>query len=299
MAIILANDGIDKLAKAKLEELGHTVDTDKYEDDALLSRLAEVDAVIVRSATKIRRKQLEAGKAGRLSLVIRAGVGVDNIDVEAAKELGIEVRNTPEASSNAVAEVAFGHMLALTHHIYHANVSMRQRKWLKKEYVGSELSGRTLGLIGYGRIAKNLAQKAGCFGMDVIFTKRSPAKQEDGIAKQVSFGEILQKSDIISLHMPSIGKAIIGAEEIAQMKDGVFLINTARGGLIDETALLDALDSGKVAGAALDVFSVEPVTDERIYTCEKLSLTPHIGAATKEAQMRIGDVIVAIIKEYF
>lgn len=295
MAIILANDGIDKSAKAALEALGHTVDIEKYEGDALLARLAEVDCIVIRSATKMRDEQIEAGAKGNLKLIIRAGVGIDNINVETAKAHNVAVRNTPEASSNAVAEVAFAHMIGLCHHLHEANVTMRQGKWLKKEYTGSELMGKTLGLIGFGRIAQNLGEKAKAFGMNVIFTRRTQVEVA-GFC-QVSFDELIEQSDFISLHTPSIGKPILGKDEFARMKDGVYVINTARGDLIDDDALLEALDSGKVAGAALDVFREEPLKDERIWSHDKISLTPHIGAATNEAQARIGDVIVDIIKE--
>ena len=159
MALILANDGIDASAKQALIDLGHVVDTAKYEGDALLARLAEVDAVIVRSATKIRNPEIDAGAAGNLKLIIRGGVGVDNINVDYAEEKGIEVRNTPAASSSAVAELALGHMLSLARHIGEANVTMRQGKWLKKQYSGTEIAGKTLGLIGFGRIARSLAFK--------------------------------------------------------------------------------------------------------------------------------------------
>lgn len=295
MALILANDGIDLKAKEALEALGHTVDTAKYEGDDLLNRLPEVDCVVIRSATTMGEEQIVAGAKGNLKLIIRAGVGIDNIDVETALEHKVSVRNTPEASSNAVAEVAFAHMLALCHHLYAANVTMRQGKWLKKEYVGSELLGKTLGLIGFGRIAKNLGQKAIAFGMDVIFTRRTETPLEG--YRQTSFDEVIETADFISLHTPSIGKPVLDQDAFSRMKDGVYIINTARGDLIDDDALLAALDSGKVAGAALDVFKKEPLTDERLWSHPKISLTPHVGAATKEAQARIGDVIVEIVKE--
>ena len=295
MAIILANDGIDASAKAALEAMGHTVDTNKYEGDALLARLPEVDCIVIRSATKMRGPQIAAGATGSLKLIIRAGVGIDNIDVEDALAHKIAVRNTPEASSNAVAEVAFAHMLALCHRLYASNVTMRQGKWLKKEYEGTELLGKTLGLIGFGRIARNLAEKAVAFGMDVIYTRRTDAPEYG--YRQTSLDEVIETADFISLHTPSMGKPVLGRAEFARMKDGVYIVNTARGDLIDDDALLEALDSGKVAGAALDVFRAEPLTDERLWSHPKISLTPHLGAATKEAQARIGDVIVDIIKE--
>ncbi len=299
MALILANDGIDASAKQALIDLGHVVDTAKYEGDALLARLAEVDAVIVRSATKIRNPEIDAGAAGNLKLIIRGGVGVDNINVDYAKEKGIEVRNTPAASSSAVAELALGHMLCLARHIGEANVTMREGKWLKKQYSGTEIAGKTLGLIGFGRIARSLAAKCNALGMNVIFhTRRQLACEDCDDCEQFCLEDVLRESDYVSLHVPfSGGKPLIGKEEFELMKDGVFIINCARGGVVDEDALVDAIESGKVAGAALDVFEVEPLENERIRNCDKISLTPHIGAATAEAQARIGDNIVDIIKE--
>lgn len=296
MALILANDGIDKKAEADLKALGHEVDTQKYEGDELLARLAQVDCVIVRSATKIRTAQIDAGAGGRLKLIIRGGVGVDNIDVDYAEQKGIEVRNTPAASSSAVAELVLGHMLTMARHIGEANVSMRQGKWLKKEYTGSEIAGKTLGLIGFGRIANSLAVKCLALGMEVVFTDILDI--ECDICPQVDFQQVLGMADYVSIHIPFSGGApMIGKKEIDMMKDGVFIINCARGGIIDEDALVDAIESGKVRGAALDVFAEEPVKNQRLLDCEKISLTPHIGAATAEAQARIGDNIVDIIKE--
>ena len=296
MALILANDGIDKEAEAQLLALGHEVDTQKYEGEALLERLAQVDCVIVRSATKIRVPQIDAGAAGSLKLIIRGGVGVDNIDVEYAEEKGLEVRNTPAASSSAVAELVLGHMLTVARHIGEANLTMRQGKWLKKEYTGTEIAGKTLGLIGFGRIANSLAVKCLALGMEVVFTDILDI--ECDICPQVDFQQVLSRADYVSIHIPfSGGDPMIGKKEIDMMKDGVFIINCARGGIVDEDALVDAIESGKVRGAALDVFAEEPLTNSRLLDCDKISLTPHIGAATVEAQARIGDNIVDIIKE--
>lgn len=300
MAIILANDGIEASAKERLEKLGHTVDTNHYEGDDLLQRLAEVDVCIVRSATKIRKEQLDAGKAGNLKLVIRAGVGIDNIDHEYAETIGVHVTNTPAASSDAVAELALGHMLALCRNIYHANVSMRQNQWLKKQYEGTEIAGKTLGLIGFGRIARSLGRKAAALGMNVYYTNRSGPKADITEFQHLPMDELLKRADFISIHTPFAGGTpIIGAAELAQCKDGVYVINTSRGGVVDEDAIVDAIESGKVAGAAFDVFVHEPADNERLLKNDKISLTPHIGASTKEAQGRIGGNIVEIIEEYF
>lgn len=296
MALILANDGIDKKAEAQLIELGHQVDTGKYEGDDLLRRLAEVDCVIVRSTTKIRDPQIDAGAAGNLKLVIRGGVGVDNINVDYAESKGIMVRNTPAASSSAVAELALGHMLTMARHIGEANVTMRQGKWLKKEYSGTEIAGKRLGLIGFGRIANSLAVKCMALGMEVMFT--DIIHIDCDICPQVELDRVIAESDYVSIHIPFGGGApLIGKKEFDQMKDGVFIINCARGGIIDEDALVDAIESGKVGGAALDVFREEPTRNERLLQCDKISMTPHIGAATAEAQARIGDNIVDLVKE--
>ena len=297
--IILANDGIAAGAKAELEKLGFTVDTDKYEGEALEQRIREVECIIIRSATKIRENLIDKAVGGKLKLMIRAGVGLDNIDVEYAKSKGFEVRNTPTASSAAVAELAIAHMFALARHIYIANVTMRNGEWNKKAYKGIELGGKTLGLIGFGRISQEVAKRAMALGMDVIYTDILGASDEVPEAKFVEFDEVLANSDFISLHIPFIPSVgtVIGDAEFAKMKDGVYLVDTARGKVVSEDALIKALNSGKVAAAALDVFEEEPTPNEAIYTHPKISLTPHIGAATAEAQDRIGEITVDICKE--
>lgn len=302
MIRILAADGMEASAIKNLEESGFEVVNEHYELPELMEKIKEFDVVVVRSATKIREPLIdEALKSGRLKLVIRGGVGVDNIDVNYAEEKGISVRNTPNASSASVAELAIGHMFNIARHIHSANVTMREGKWNKKHYEGIELSGKTLGLIGFGRIAKEVAKRADALGMKVIYTNRSGHKPENDPFRYVTMEELYKEADFISLHMPKLPDRpyLIGKEEIEKMKDGVYLVNTARGGLIDEEALCDALDSGKVTAAAVDVFKEEPTKNERIYTHEKISLTPHTGASTVEAQLRIGEEIISIIKTFF
>jgi len=302
MIRILAADGMEASAIKNLGESGFEVVNEHYELPELMEKIKEFDVVVVRSATKIREPLIdEALKSGRLKLVIRGGVGVDNIDVKYAEEKGISVRNTPNASSASVAELAIGHMFNIARHIHSANVTMREGKWNKKHYEGIELSGKTLGLIGFGRIAKEVAKRADALGMKVIYTNRSGHKPENDPFRYVTMEELYKEADFISLHMPKLADRpyLIGKEEIEQMKDGVYLVNTARGGLIDEEALCDALDSGKVTAAAVDVFKEEPTKNERIYTHEKISLTPHTGASTVEAQLRIGEEIISIIKSFF
>lgn len=302
MIRILAADGMEASAIRTLEESGFEVVNEHYELPELMEKIKEFDVVVVRSATKIREPLIdEALKTGRLKLVIRGGVGVDNIDVKYAEEKGISVRNTPNASSASVAELAIGHMFNIARHIHSANVTMREGKWNKKHYEGIELSGKTLGLIGFGRIAKEVAKRADALGMKVIYTNRSGHKPENDPFRYVTMEELYKEADFISLHMPKLADRpyLIGKEEIEKMKDGVYLVNTARGGLIDEEALCDALDRGKVTAAAVDVFKEEPTKNERIYTHEKISLTPHTGASTAEAQLRIGEEIISIIKTFF
>ena len=300
MVRILATDGIESSAAKALTDLGFEVVQQFYDEKELPAKASEFDVVVVRSATKIRKPVIdEAVKTGKLKLVIRGGVGIDNIDAVYAKEKGIDVKNTPNASSASVAELAIGHMFSLSRFIYDANVTMRAGKWEKKRYEGSELAGKTLGLIGMGRIAHCTAKMASALGMNVIYTNKSGHKPENDPFKYVSLDELVSKSDFISLHMPKSDGYLITADKIAKMKDGVFIVNTSRAALIETKALLDALDSGKIAGAALDVFDEEPTKDERLYTHPKISMTPHIGGSTVEAQQRIGDDIVAIIKNAF
>lgn len=302
MKRILITDGMDKSAVEKLRNSGFEVVEQFFEVEDLKEQLKNFDCVVVRSATKIRQPIIDAAmETGRLQLVIRGGVGVDNIDVDYAKSKGITVANTPNASSASVAELAIGHMFCLARYIHIANHTMRLGKWEKKKYEGIELAGKTLGLIGYGRIARETAKRASALGMKVIYTCRSGEQECTIGSKYVPMDELLAKSDFISLHIPGSKdkKPVIGEAEFAKMKDGVFLVNTARGGVVCEDALLAALDSGKVAAAALDVYSEEPVKNERIYTHEKISLTPHIGAQTAEAQERIGEEVVSIIQKHF
>jgi D-3-phosphoglycerate dehydrogenase len=297
---ILATDGIDKDAAAKLRELGCEVDEQFFGPDELAGRLKEYDAVIVRSATKVRKPAIDAAlETGRLKIIVRGGVGVDNIDVAYAEENGIEVRNTPNASSAAVAELALGHFFAIARHIHEANVTMRDGKWEKKAYRGVELAGKTLGLIGFGSIGKCVADKAGAIGMDVIYYDIAGPAPAGKAYEYVAFDDLLARADFISLHVPKRERPIITAAEIAKMKDGVCVVNCARGGLINEDDMIAALDSGKIAGVGVDVYPEEPPKNDKILKHPKISLTPHIGASTWEAQSRIGKEIVTIIAEKF
>lgn len=296
---ILITDGMEKGAVQALKDLGYDVVEQYYELDKLKEKIKGFDCLVVRSATKVRKDLIdEALQTKRLKLIIRGGVGIDNIDREYAEANGIIVRNTPNASSVSVAELTIGHMLNIARYMHISNHTMRLGNWNKKLYKGVELSGKTLGLVGMGRIAREVAVRAKIFGMEVVYTNRSGPKKDYEPFKYVEFDELLAKSDFISLHVPSNthGKYLLSKGEFAKMKEGVYLINTARGKLIDENALIEALDSGKVAAAGLDVFENEPLKNERIFTHERISLTPHIAGSTKEAQEKIGEEIVEIIK---
>lgn len=297
---ILANDGIDKSAETTLVELGYSVDTNHYEGAELDKMIQEIDCIIIRSATKIRVPLIDkALETGQLKLIIRAGVGIDNIDHAYAKEKGLIVRNTPNSSSDAVAELAIGHMFALARHIYISNVTMRNGEWNKKQYKGFELNGKTLGLVGFGRISRSVATKAMALGMTVIYDDIMGKSDLMPECEFVGKERLLQEADIISLHIPFIKEvgAYLGEADFDNMKKNMVIINTARGGVVNENALLKALDSGIVKMAALDVFEQEPTKDERILNHNMISLTPHIGASTAEAQTRIGLETIEVIKE--
>ena len=299
---ILITDGMDKAAMAQLRELGHEVVEQFYEPDQLGAALRDFDAVVVRSKTKVRANHIDEAKGGKLKLIIRGGVGVDNIDVKYAEENGIAVRNTPGASSQSVAELAMGHMFACTRYISIAGHTMREGKWEKKAYgKGIELQGKTLGIIGFGRIGQHLGVMAKAIGMNVVAystTRRPEVEAKFGIP-YVTLEELLAQSDFISLHAPAAPVApLTTADTIAKMKDGVVIINTSRGANVDEDALLAALESGKVRAAGLDVYADEPTANAALYSHPMVSCTPHIGAATVEAQKRIGTEIVDIIRSF-
>ena len=297
---ILVTDGMDKTAMAQLREAGHEVVEQFYEPDQLGAALREFDAVVVRSKTKVRANHIDEAKGGKLKLIIRGGVGVDNIDVKYAEENGITVKNTPRASSESVAELAMAHMFACARYISDAGYTMRNGEWKKKEYgKGIELQGKTLGIVGFGRIGQHLGVMAKAIGMNVVAFARHPnaAVSEKLGIPYVSMDELLATSDFISLHAPAVdGGALVNEASIAKMKDGVVIINTSRGANVDEAALLAALESGKVRAAGLDVYADEPTSNKALYSHPMVSCTPHIGAATVEAQKRIGAEIVEIIK---
>ncbi|MDK2586726.1 D-2-hydroxyacid dehydrogenase [Romboutsia sedimentorum] len=299
---ILITDGLDKDAISKLKELNFNAIEQFYKPNELGDNLNDIDVIIVRSATKITKEIIDkACEYNKLKLIIRAGVGLDNIDVNYANSKGIKVTNTPNASSKSVAELAIGHIFSLARFINISNVEMREGKWEKKVYKGTEINGKILGLIGFGRIAKEVAKKAHALGMKVIYNDTLCECDSYNEYRFCSFDEIVQKSDFISLHIPynkQIG-AIITKKEINDMKDGTYIINCARGPLVCENDLIEALNSGKISGAGLDVFEVEPTKNLELLNHPRVSVTPHIGASTIEAQERIGDEVINIIRDHF
>lgn len=303
---ILANDGIDSNGKGRLEQAGFIVETTKIAQADLLTGLKNYDVVIVRSASKITKEIIEANT--HLKVIARAGVGLDNVDVETAKRNGIRVINTPAASSISVAELVFAHLFGMVRNLPESNRLMPtqgKEKFndLKKKFSeGFELRDKTLGVIGFGRIGQEAARIAIGLGMNVLaydpFVEKAeiyfyfhPAISDQRIKfeiKTVSKEEVLRKADFITLHVPSTDKPAIGKEELDLMKEGAYIVNCARGGVVNEQALIAALDSGKIKYAGIDVFEQEPPVNDAILIHSKVSLTPHIGASTAEAQNRIG-----------
>ena len=302
MAKILISDPVSTECIDLLEKAGHDLDlkTDKKTPEELADMIQGYDAIVIRSATKVRKVAIDA--ADKLKLIVRGGVGIDNIDHEYARSKGITVSNTPTASSQSVAELALAHMLALYRFLPQANITMRNGEWNKKQYKGKELADKVLGIIGFGNIGKSLAKKA--LALDMTVLAYDPyVKETDMNLEIVDLDMLLKRADIISLHIPHADSThyIIDAEAIAKMKDGVMIINCARGGVVDEKALLDALNSGKVAFTGIDSFEEEPTNNLELVSHKNVSVTPHIGASTKEAQDRVGlevaEVIIGFFKE--
>ncbi len=298
MKKILVADALNPEAMEKLESVPEFEVTLKtgMDEDELVKTIPDFHAAVVRSATKVTSKAIDA--ASNLELIVRAGIGLDNIDLEAAKTKGIQVANTPAATSISVAEHTFGLMLAAVRNHGKANLSMKEHKWEKKLFSGTELYGKTLGVMGFGRIGQEVAKRALAFGMKVIAFDIIEI-QTDLDAKQVSWEELLSQADIITLHLPLTDKTkhMISDKEFEMMKEGVILINASRGGTVDEKALKNALDSGKVRAAAVDVFEKEPPDEFSLVDHPNVIATPHIGAAAKEGQKRAGMEVVSILKE--
>jgi len=313
MAKILINDGIHPTGLKMLQDAGHETVTEKVAQENLPQELPAFDAICVRSATKVREELIE--QCPKLKIIGRGGVGLDNIDVTFAKSKDIHVINTPAASSRSVAELAMGHLLSVSRFIYKANRNMPQDgdsefKVLKKSFSkGTELEGKTLGIIGAGRIGRETAKTAIGMGMNVIFHDpyvKDVLVEMNLLGQSLKFdfttvpmNEMLSNADAISLHIPFTGAPVLSTAEFSMMKDGVILINAARGGTVDEDALLVALDSGKVAAAGLDVFINEPTPRKDLLSHPNISLTPHIGASTDQAQEKIGIELAQQIIDLF
>lgn len=292
---ILITDGLDERGQAILRACGQVDDRSGISADDLLEAIPDYSALIVRGRTKVTATVIEAGS--KLKVIGRAGVGVDNIDLAAAKARGVTVVNAPMSTTLAVAELTFGLLLALARQIPRADAAAKQGQWLKQELEGVELNGKTLGLIGVGRIGMEVAKRALAFGMNVVASDPFITAEEirNRGAKPLALDELYGCSDFISLHMPLTVQTrdMVGALAFSQMKDGVRIVCAARGGIIVESALLDALNSGKVAGAALDVFAQEPPGLTEAVSHPRLIATPHIGAQTLEAQVRAAEDIAA------
>lgn len=316
MIKILVNDGIHPDGQTLLEEANYQVDTTKIPQEELAARLPEYDAIIVRSATKVRQALID--QCPNLKVIARGGVGMDNIDVEYARSKGIKVINTPKASSQSVAELVIGHLFALSRFLHRANREMPQEgadnfKGLKKQYAkGVQLRGKTLGIIGFGRIGQEVARLALGLGMKVVAADllertvnidlTTPHAEGAVFSAAIQTGTVaavLKASDYITIHVPSSDRPVIGAAEMNELKKGVFLVNTSRGGIIDETALLQGLEDGTVAGAALDVFENEPKPNPALLNHPQISVSPHIGASTVEAQRNIGLELANAFTEVF
>ena len=290
---ILITDGLDSNGIAILKKSADVVELTGITPEDLIKQVVDFDALIIRGRTKVTTAVFEAAK--NLKVVGRAGVGVDNIDLAAAKTHGVTVVNSPMATTTAVAELTMALMLSAVRQIALADSSIKAGKWLKKELEGFELSGKTLGVIGFGRIGASVAKRAAAFDMTIL--GYDPMVPPDEITSRggnpVTLDELLQQSDLITMHLPLTDetRGMINSDAFSKMKKGIYLICAARGGVIDEAALLEALNSGKVAGAALDVFAAEPPGLTDLVTHPKLVCTPHVGAQTIEAQRRASNDI--------
>jgi D-3-phosphoglycerate dehydrogenase len=293
MGRVLVADAIAESAVAKIKAAGlEVVVRNKDSDGPIEEQIKGFDCVVVRSATKITKEVIEA--ADNLKLVVRAGVGLDNVDQKAAKEKGVEVQNTPEAPTVSVAEMVFAMMFAMARNVTQADSSMKDERWEKKKLTGTELWNKTLGIIGYGRIGCEVAERAKAFRMRVCAFDVLDIGQicmEMGTEK-TELLDLIKRSDYITVHVPLVPetKGMFGEKEFALMKKTAFLVNTARGGVVDEKALLKALNDGEIAGAALDVFENEPPLEWELVKHPRLVATPHLASSTKEAQVRVGEL---------
>lgn len=294
MVNILVTDKIDEEGITRLKEFANVDLAIGLKPPELLERIRNYEVLVVRSATKVTKEVIEAGK--NLRIIGRAGAGVDNIDIEAAKAKGIKVLNTPEAPTEAVAELVVGLMLAWARRLPQADSSMKLGKWLKSELMGTELRGKTLGIIGTGKIGQRVGALAAAFGMKIV--AQDCVVYPEFIAKTAceytDLDTVLKEADYLTIHLPLTPETrhLIGRRELGLMKPTAVLINTSRGEIVDESALVEALTGGKIAGACLDVFSREPPVDSPLLKLPNVILTPHIGASTREAQ-RLAAILIS------
>ena len=303
MARILVCDPTDPAALESLKSAGHeVVEKTSMSPEELIETVPEFDAMIVRSATKVRRNVVEKAAGGSMKLIVRGGVGLDNIDLDAAAEHGIEVRNTPAASSIAVAELTLAQMLACSRYITIADSTMKKGEWNKKSYSkGKELYRSTLGLIGLGRIGREVARRAASFGMDIIFYDPYVEAADDVKAKKVDLDTLCREADYISLHVPHTEQThyILDGPQFDLMKEGTVIVNCGRGGTVNEKALLEALESGRIGFAGCDVYEQEPAVENPLVGHCNVVATPHIGAGTRGASGRVGGEVASIIIDFF
>jgi len=306
MMKVLVTDKSAEEALQVLKDAGHEVTYDEMNHDTLLREIPNYDGLMVRSRTKATTEIIEAGAKGNLKVIGRAGIGVDNIDIETAGKLGIKVVNSPTGSTKSVAELAIAHMLSLARFVPKADSTMKKGEWIKKQLKGIELNGKTLGLIGSGYIAQHVASVANCLGMKVLVY--SPHCTDEKASKmgaiKKDFEDLLKQSDFVSLHIPHTKEShyLFNEKTIGLMKPDSYLVNVARGGVVEENALFNALKGDKLAGAAVDVFEQEPPAKEnKLLSLDNVILSPHLGASTKEAQIQAGtvcaDQINKVLKE--
>jgi D-3-phosphoglycerate dehydrogenase len=294
----------DKIHSDAVKELKKHVEADtdfEITPEDLVKKIHEYDGIIVRSRSKVTKEVIEAGK--KLKVIARAGVGLDNVDVEAAKAKGIQVYNAPESLTISVAELAVCLMIAVSRNIGFAHHSMREGRWEKKKCVGMELYGKTLGLVGFGRIGREVALRARAMGMTIITSDPAMTIEDarEYNAELVEVEDLLKRADIVSLHIPANEKTkgFMNKERIGLMKKTAYLINTARGAVIDETALIDALKNGVIRGAALDVYEKEPLEASELSKLDNVILTPHIGGGTEDAQRTAGMIVAEKVNAFF
>ncbi len=302
---VLVTDPISDVAIQRLIKEGYDVTTKELSPEDLLRSIKEYDVLVVRSRTKVTKEVIDAG--ARLKIIARAGVGLDNIDVNAAETKNISVINAPEAPSVSVAELVFGLMLSVARSISLADSSLKNGKWIKQSLTGSELRNKTLGIVGFGRIGREVAKRAISFDMKVLAFDTLPQSLTDakelGVeavgTNRMAFEKLIKNSDFVTIHVPSLPEThhMFAQKEFALMKQGAVLINAARGGIIDENSLLKALENGKIRGAGLDVYEEEPPKNIALIRLSTVVCTPHIGAQTTEAQESAGNIVVGKIVE--